>query len=84
MARIFSLLLFFASILFLPWYFSVVIGIFIISQWKAYTSAIIGGILLDTLYGGPIITLYGFAYIYTGLFVVLVILAFFLRRAMME
>lgn len=84
MARIFTLLFFFASILFLPWYVPVLLGLFIIVQWKAYTSAIIGGIILDGMFGAPIITLYGFAYIYTALFVILSLLAFFLRQVMME
>ena len=84
MTRAFTLLFFFASILFSPWYIPVLLGLLIIIQWKAYTSAIIGGIILDGMFGAPIITLYGFSYIYTTLFVILSFLAFFLRQVMME
>lgn len=84
MVRIFSLILFFASILFLPWYISVFIGVVIIARWHAYVSAIIGGIILDSMFGAPIVALHNFAYIYTILFIILSAFAFFLRHAMME
>ena len=82
--RVFILTAVFASILLLPWYVPTVLAIILIAWWEAYVSVIIGGVMLDALFGAPIVVLGGFSFIYTGLFVISSATAFFLRRAILE
>lgn len=74
---------YFVSIIFLPWWFSVMIAIVLLSMWKAYVSVILGALMLDVLFGSSL-AFRGFAYLYTAVFSLLVVLAFFLNRAMLE
>lgn len=77
-------LAFFASILFLPWYVPVMLGVLLIAFYQAYLFAIIGGIVLDSMFGTSIISLYSVSFLYTILFATLSILSALLRRYMME
>ena len=73
---------FFISVLFLPWFVTVAIGVIAIAFYRAYLSVVIGGVLIDSLFGVP---LFGnFAFFYTALFVALSLIAVFLRRTMLE
>lgn len=82
--RAFFTVLFFAAVVFLPWYASVPLGIILIAYWGAYVEAIVGGVVLDALFGAPIASLHGFACLYTALFIILSLFAFVLRRLMIE
>lgn len=74
---------FFAAVLFLPWFVVVPLGIALIAYYHAYLSVIIGGILLDSLFGAPIGVFSGFSFLYTALFAFLSAGAYVLRRSML-
>lgn len=61
--------LFFLSILFAPWWLTVPLGIIILLEPWGMPVAVFGGVLVDVLFGTPIASLGGFAYLYTLLFV---------------
>lgn len=82
--RLCATLVFFLSSILLPWYVPVFLGGLLIALWGGYVEVIIGGIIMDTLFGTSIPLLYGFAYLYTALFVALSLMAMVLRRMMIE
>lgn len=84
MIRFFFSLVFFASVILMPWYVTVPLGIMLMILFGAYAEAIIGGILLDGMFGTGIAVLAGISYLYTLLFSGLSLCAFVLRRALLE
>lgn len=84
MQRAFVTLIFFLSAVLLPWYVPVSLGIILIVLWQGYIEAILGGIILDAAFGAPIIALGGFAWLYAALFAGLSLMAFVLRRLMLD
>ena len=82
--RIAILFAFFASILFLPWFVTVALGVVLIAWYQAYLSVLIGGVLLDSMFGAPIAALGSFSFIYTALFACLSAVSYVLRRRVME
>ena len=75
---------FFISTVFLPWWFSVILAVALLSVWQAYVSVIAGALVLDILFGSPLVAFGGFVYLYTAIFLILVAFTFFLNRAMLE
>lgn len=57
-----------------PWWVVVPFGIVIATLPYGAPVAIIGGVILDALYGTPLPILFNFQYVYTLLFVVVVVL----------
>lgn len=84
MTRVLVSIAFFVSIVALPWFVSVPLGVLIIALWGASVEAVIGGIMLDSMFGAPIQALAGFPFLYTTLFLVLALGAFVMRRLMIE
>lgn len=75
---------FLLSALLLPWWATVLLGIAVIGIYRSYAVAIIGGIMMDLLFGIPQPALFGFAYVYTLLFAILSAVAFYLDRRILE
>ena len=68
-----------ASILFLPWWFTVLLAVAHIFMFQAY-EIIVWGFVADTLYGTPIALYYNIEFFSTLLFAVLVILVVSFKR----
>ncbi|PIR85405.1 hypothetical protein COU15_01080 [Candidatus Kaiserbacteria bacterium CG10_big_fil_rev_8_21_14_0_10_45_20] len=71
--------IFFLSILFVPWWFSVVLAIMIASRGEDFFVLPIGGVLLDVLFGVPVVALGGFSFIYTVVFSAMAIGGYILK-----
>jgi hypothetical protein len=84
MIRLFISAMFFVSLITLPWYASVMLGIVLIALWKGYVEVILGGILLDAVFGAAPFYLWGVPIFYTALFVLLSLLGMILGRIIME
>lgn len=82
--KIFFIVSFFISAVYLPWWFTVILGVMLLSVWNAYVSVILGALLLDMLFGSPLTSFGGFAYLYTAVFATLAALVLFLNRTMLE
>lgn len=67
------------SILFLPWWFTILLAVIIIFMFQAY-EIIVWGFVADTLYGIPIAAYYNIEFLFTLFFVALVILVVPLKR----
>jgi hypothetical protein len=78
------LALFFTSILFAPWWLSVAVGCFLLTRYNAWFPVILGGLAVDMLYGAPVQSLQGYAFIYATLFAVLSLASMYLRDTMLE
>jgi len=65
--RLFLPLLFFASILFFPWWLSVFLALVLSIPHDAY-EVLLGGVLMDALYGAPVPALFDLPIIFTLLF----------------
>lgn len=72
------------SIVLLPWWVTVTLGVVSIVFFNLWYFAIMGGLVMDLAFGTPIALLGGFAYVYTCLFVGLSLLAMVLRGRMLE
>lgn len=79
MARIFLSIAFFFSIFTLPWWVSVLLSIFLLALFQAGIMVIVGGIMMDILFGAPVDILSGFQYLYTALFLFLALLTLYLK-----
>ena len=77
--RISLSVLFFASIFLFPWYISVLLSVVLLVLFNAY-EVILGGLLLDTLYGTPILGYFDSESLFTLLFVILYILSFYIKK----
>ncbi|MES2135266.1 MAG: hypothetical protein V4449_03445 [Patescibacteria group bacterium] len=66
------------------WWLTVLIGIVLIGLFQAYITLILGGVLMDVLFGAPMAPLWGFQYLYTALFLILVGLSWYLHRTLSE
>lgn len=84
MTKIVFSILYVASCLLAPWWFSVALGIILIAYLNLWVVAILGGLLIDLAFGAPIAAFGGFEYLYTALFIVLSSLAFVLKNRMLE
>lgn len=76
--------IFLLSVLFLPWWVSVFLAILLLSSYKSRLVILCGGLLMDTLYGAPIVSLFSISYLYTTLFLVLILTSMFLRTKLMN
>jgi K+-sensing histidine kinase KdpD len=84
LGKIFVIVAYGISIIFLPWWVSVALAVILLGVWQAYASVIVGALLLDIVFGAPLFAFSGFSYLYTLIFVVLVAVTFVLARAMLE
>lgn len=83
-ARLLIIGLFLLSAVYLPWWVTVPLGIALIAWFRDWQVAVLGGFFMDIVFGAPVASLAGFAYLYTALFGVLALLAAFLRKRMLE
>lgn len=72
------------SVVFLPWWVSVFLGVILLAVYRAYFSVIGGAFLLDIAFGGPLAAFAGFSYLYTFIFIGLALVSFMLSRMMIE
>lgn len=84
MKHIFFILIFFLSILFLPWWVSIILAVIGVAYMGAYMTVFLGGVLLDTLFGTAVPTLFNSAYVYTTLFLLMIMATFAIRRFILE
>ncbi len=75
---------FFASVLLGPWWISIAAGIWIASISERSVPLIVGGMLMDMLFGAPIPALFGFNFLYTTIFLLIVLSALYFRRRILE
>lgn len=83
-SRIFVIASYGISVVFLPWWVSVILGVFILAIWQAYVSVLLGAVLLDVLFGSPMYVFSDFAYLYTAIFGLLAVVTLVLSRTMLE
>lgn len=72
--------LFIISVFFLPWWYTVALGIVVASMPYGSLFAIVGGVLMDVTFGAPLIPLFGLQYLYTTLFICVAIGVVLLER----
>ncbi|MBX9765075.1 hypothetical protein K2X83_00335 [Patescibacteria group bacterium] len=84
LAKILIIVSYGVSILFLPWWVSVVLAVLLLGVWQAYVSVILGAVTLDVLFGSQLAAFSGFSYVYTAIFCILALCTFVLSRAMLE
>jgi hypothetical protein len=80
-------ILFLASALLNPWWLTLLIGIFLLGVFPGLFSIgtlILGGFLMDSVFGAPVYSLGGFKYLYTALCIILSLVSFFLRNTLSE
>lgn len=73
---------FFLSVMALPWWVTLAIGIVLLALWRSYGVVLVGGILMDLLFA-PFGSM-AYTYLYTTLFLALAIAAWYLERMMLE
>lgn len=84
MIRTFLTAIFFVSVLFAPWWLSVALAVLLLSFFKAYFEVIVGGVIMDSVFGAPIMSLFNIEFLYTILFTILVVTTYFFRKVIME
>ncbi|MDO8523880.1 MAG: hypothetical protein Q7R74_01475 [bacterium] len=75
---------FLVSLVMLPSFATVIIAVVYLSQGGNLFLVILGGFVLDELFGAPIAALHGFSYLYTTLALVLSLSTLYFRRALFE
>ena len=75
---------FFASVLVGPWWVSIGVGILIASLSQRYIPLIFGGMLMDMLFGAPVPAFFDFSFLYTAMFTLIAICAFYFRDRILE
>jgi|GEM_PF-1014394 len=75
---------FLVSALLLPWWSTVILGILLLGFYRSYAVVVTGGVLMDLIFGVAQPALFGFAYIYTAMFLVLVLLSMYLNTRILE
>ncbi len=66
-----------------PWWVTVPFGIALISK-GVYGIVVLGGIIMDYLFGMPVEALGGFSFVYTALFASLAIISWYLHKHVLE
>ncbi|TAJ16081.1 hypothetical protein EPO56_00060 [Patescibacteria group bacterium] len=84
MLRILAPLLFLGMVFVAPWWMSVLFAILLLVMGNNGFIVVIGGIIIDLTFGTPIHSLGGFQYLYTTLFILLSIIAWYLKRTLSE
>ena len=79
-----TLILFFASVILAPWWFTVLVGVYILARWNLFVPVILGGMLMDLIYGMPSGVLGMSALLYTIVFMMLAVAARYLHATMLE
>lgn len=77
-------LIFFLSVLFAPWWLAGAVAVFILAEWRDWISVLFGAILLDLLFGVPVVSGYELPFLYTAVFGTLIIAEFYLRSRILD
>mgnify|MGYP006929368560 CR=1 FL=1 len=72
-------ILLFESLLFFPWWLSLVIALLYLFLFKAYEVVALG-FIADSLFAVPIASFSGFLYVYTVLFIILFLVISILKK----
>ena len=81
-ARATGSLLFFISIFLLPWWVTLLLGVFLLVVFESY-EVVLGGAVIDLLYGAPVPFFGGVSFLATAVFLILSVGVFFLRRRLL-
>ena len=84
MARVLTILILFLSSVFMPWWVVTALVIISVAYFHAVASVIIAGVIFDTLFVAPVFSVYGFGYLFTLLFLILVIVGTFIRKSVLD
>ncbi len=77
-------LAFLVSLIMLPSFATVAIAVVYLAEGGNLFLVILGGFVLDELFGAPVSALYGFSYLYTTLALILSLSTLYFRRALFE
>lgn len=80
--RIVFNILMFLSVLFLPWWVTVIVAMVFLSKFKAY-EIIFWGVFVDILYSASVPSFLNIEYLFTITFIVLLIISHYLKRRLM-
>lgn len=80
--RIVFNILMFLSVLFLPWWVTVIVAMVFLSKFKAY-EIIFWGVFADILYNASVPSFLNIEYLFTITFIVLLIISHYLKRRLM-
>lgn len=75
-----ALAVFFAAVLFTHWVVPVVVGIGILARYRQYAAVIIGGMVMDSLWGSGVLP----PFFFTALFLALSLITALLTRVVIE
>lgn len=84
MIRTALIALFLASALFAPWWVAAASALALMVCFRAYLSVLFGAVLMDTLYGAPVVSLASTAHLYTAMFLILILIVVLLRVRLMD
>lgn len=79
MMHIASVLIFFVSVFFGPWWLMSATALFLLAEWRDWVSVVLGAFILDSIFGVPPIGGLEFPFLYTAFFSVLILVEFYLR-----
>lgn len=77
--RIVLNVLLFVSILFFPWWLTLVFGLVLLIRYAAY-EIILYGFFADTIYGIPLPEFYGIQFLCTAVFMIALFASFFIKK----
>lgn len=83
-ARIILSIAYVLSAVLLPWWLTVFLGVVLLAYLQSYVVVIIGALVLDTMHGAGIVQLFGVSFLYTGLFLFLIICERILRTQLLD
>lgn len=69
----------FASILFLPWWLTVIIAISFLFMFTSY-EVILWGLFADILYSSPVLSFFNIEFLFTIVFIMLFIVVYFIKN----
>ncbi len=80
-SRISINILLFISVLYFPWWLTILIGILLLSLHNG-VELLFWGLFADALFGVPLESFYGVQYLFTLLFFILIVLAVYVKQKM--
>jgi hypothetical protein len=79
-----TLVLFFVSIVIGPWWLTVIVGTVLLARWNAVIPVVVGGILMDMLFGVPLTLIGNTMALYTLAFSLMAFASLYLSATMIE
>ncbi len=81
---IMTIVLFYASIVLAPWWLTTMVAVVLLARWNLAIPVIVGGMLMDLVYGAPLPLLGGYALLYTITLALLSLVSLYLHATMLE